>query len=177
MNGSGTIWVQKRDGGVEDFDSLKLVGAVSRAVRPAGGRCGYARPIAAAIELFCRRSGCACVSSAAVFEMTVKAMRCVRLETGAEAMESHRTWRARRRRQLRVSHEGGQVTMWDKSWLCELAQRSWRLSRSAARIIAGRLECELLAGPDELLWRGAVVDMLNAHVAACGLADAVPAHQ
>jgi len=177
VNGSGTIWVQKRDGSVEDFDCLKLVGAVSRAVRPAKGRCDYARSIAAAIEVFCRRSGCGCVSSAAVFEMTVRAMRCVSLDVGAEAMESHRAWRIRRRRQLRVAHERGQVTMWDKSWLCELAQRSWRLSRPAARIIAGRLECELLAEPAELLWRDTVVARLNDCVAAYGLADAVPAHQ
>ena len=177
MSGSGTIQVIKCDRSVERFDSRKLAGVLWRVMEPAGGEYRQALELAAAMELYLGRVGWANISSGAVFEMSVKVLRRVGFSPAADQLEVHRARRNVRRRQLRIRHDGSTVTLWEKSWLCEYARRSWRLSRTAARIIAGQIEADLLAGAEACVSRRAVLERLNACVAAYGLADAVPVRQ
>ena len=177
MSGSGTVQVLKSDGNLEDFDSRKLSAAMWRVIRTHGGSYDQASELGAAMALYLDRVSWVCITSAAVFEMCVKVLRQVGFSPAAEALEDHREWRNARRRRLRVRHDTGKVTLWEKSWLCEFARRSWHLSGSAARIIAGRIEADLLAETQTSVSRQAVVDRLNAYVAGYGLADAVPVQQ
>lgn len=174
VKGSRTIRVTKRDGSEEPFDRQKLTGAMWRAMEGRGGSFELAGRLAGAIETYltCRRR--AGTTSAALFEMTVKVLRAVRLCAACEAIEAHQAWRAARRRRLLISHDGPRMTLWDKSWLAEHARRSWHLSRPAARLLAGEVETALLARDGRVVSRREVVGLLNAQVAWFGLADAVP---
>jgi hypothetical protein len=174
MKGSRTIQVVKADRSVERFDSLKLTGAMWRAMEETGGSFDNARRLAGAIETYLRRRNRRRVSSATVFDMTVKAFRYVGLPAAAETAEAYRNWRNVLRKQLRIRYEQGRLTFWDKSWLCEFACRSWHVSRGTARFFAGKIELMLLRGDEAIVDRQAVVAMLNRMVLEYGLADAVP---
>lgn len=178
MDGATVIQIRKRDGTVEDFSPLKLAGSTYRAIQPFGGRQCDAASLSGAVCAFLRRGGGArSISSAAVFEMVLKVMRRVGFFDAAEAMEVHHAWRQARRAKMRVIHDGGRVTAWEKAWLSSLAERGWHLSRTVARIIAGQIEHDLLTARTSVVTRAAALDMLNEHVAALGLADAVPVNQ
>lgn len=173
MNGSRTIRVLKRDGSSEPFDVWKLAGAMGRAIAADADRRDDARQLAMAIRIYLARSGQTAISSAAVLEMALKVLRRVCRGDAATAMERHNARRRARRRQIRICHRNGKVTYWDKTWLCHLAALSWQLSPGAARIIAGLVEAEVLAGRETLIDRRAVLEHLNEAVSAFGLADAV----
>lgn len=174
MNGSGTIQVLKRDGSVERFDRARLAGGMWRAMSGTVGRYRDARQLAEAVELYLERCRMRCVSSAAVFEMALQVLRRVGLEDAAAAMEAYRAARRVLRTRLRIRHESGTATLWDRTWLSELAERYWGLRPRAARTLAGQFEGELLAeGPRELS-RAEILRRLNRCAAAWGLADAVP---
>ena len=174
MNGSGTVRVVKRDGTEEAFDVHKLAAALFRAMRASGGRFRDADQLAQAIGIHLRRCGWSRVSSAAIFEMAIKVLRRCRLMRAAESLQSSRTERRLRRSRLRVRHHDGRTTLWDKSWLGELAQRSWFLSPRTGRLLAGEVEGALLGAEATVVSRQDVLDMLNERVAQYGLADAVP---
>jgi hypothetical protein len=93
----------------------------------------------------------------------------------ARRLQEHRSWRLARRGELRIRHERGKLTLWEKGWLAEFAQRCWRLSNRTARILAGQVEADLLRGPAREVPRQEIIDRLNEITAAYGLADAVPA--
>ncbi|HUT61945.1 MAG TPA: ATP cone domain-containing protein [Phycisphaerae bacterium] len=171
------IRVLKRDGSVEDFHRRKLAGCMWRAMEQTSGRYRDAVELSVAIQVYLRRRGCRCVSSAAVLEMAVKVLRRVRLGEAADLLEEHHTWRDCVRRGLVVKHDDGRVTCWDKSWLAELVCRSWGLLPGTGRIIAGELEAELLATVRGAVARRQVVDGMNSLVVAFGLADAVSVRQ
>jgi hypothetical protein len=174
VNGSRKIRVIKRDGSEEPFDARKLGASMTRAMRGIGGGRYPADQLAEAIEIYVRRNGWRRVPSAAVFEMTVKALGCAELAEAGRAMEAHRAARQAGRRRLRVRHDDGQVTQWDKAWLGELARRSWYVSRSTGRLLAGQIEAELVSRGLAEIARQDVLEMLNRRVAEYGLADAVP---
>lgn len=174
MNGSRTIRVLKHDGQAERFDPLKLAASMWRAIEQTGGQFAHARELAGAIGLYLRENECKCISSSAIFEMSLTVLRRVQLTEAAGKLESHSFRRDLRRRTLRICHDSGKITAWSKGWLCELAQRIWNLSPSVARIIAGAIEEDLLACETKVVSRREVLEMLNARVAEYGLADAVP---
>ena len=174
MNGSRTVRVLKRDSTVENFDVRRLAGAMWRAMEYAGCSFRGVSVLASAVEIYLRRRSARRVKTSAIFEMTVKVLRRVRLVEAAEAMETYRNWRKLRRQRVRISHGDGKVSLCEKSWLRRLARQSWNLSPIAARIIAGEVEMELLRGRETLVPREVVVEMINARVAEFGLADAVP---
>lgn len=176
MDGAATIQVLKRDGGAELFAREKLAGAMCRVMRGRGGTLQDATDLAEAIELQLGRRSPR-VSSAAIFEMVVKVFRRVRLFAAAKAIEHHRAWRRSRRAKMRILHEEGTVTAWDKAWLAKLAESGWGVSATVARIIAGQIESEMLAADTLVITRAGALDILNARVAALGLADAVPVQQ
>ncbi len=174
MERSRMIKVKKRDGGIEDFDVAKLGGVLGRGFRQLGGDIFEARELARAIEIFLVRSKRFRISSAALFEMGLKALRHVKMNDAAELLELHRTLRTIRRRLLRVRHEDEKLTAWDKGWLVELAARMWHVSHTTARILAGEVENEILSHDQPEIHREEILDLLNRRVAELGLADAVP---
>lgn len=177
MSGSRKVRVVKRDGSREFFNRSKLGVALWRGIQHTTGTYDHARQLAKAIELYLIRTDQRRISSAALFEMGMKVLRRVGLDEAGEVLEGHRAWRRLRRLRLKVRQEGGRMTFWDKSWLAEFIARSWHLSRATARILAGQIELELLAGPARVVDRQAVIDLLNDRVLQFGLADAVPVQQ
>lgn len=173
MDKTRKVQVLKRDGSAEEFDPRKLAGAMWRAMAPAQGRFGDALDLAAAIRIYLERTSRESISSAAVFEMTVKVLRRVRMDQAAENLERHHRFRAERRMQVKLCDDRGS-SHWDKNWLVIQGMRNWNLSRPAARIVAARAEKELLGGKRVLIQRQLALALLNSLVAEFGLADAVP---
>ncbi len=143
-------------------------------MRGTDGRFQDASELALAIRLYLERNKRCITSSTEIFEMAVKVLRRCRLDDAAGQMEAHRLSRADRRARLAVCHDDGRATCWDKAWLCEWARRSWLVSATTARILAGSVEDDMLAGGGGVVSRADVLDRLNARVAEYGLADAVP---
>jgi len=177
MTGSGTIRVIKRDRSLERFDAAKLAAAMGRAMGSRGVAMEHARQLADAVEIYLRRRRVRCVTSSALWEMALKALWFVGLSEAAEAAERYRDWRQVLRRRLRVRHDGGKVTYWEKGWLSELAGRSWHVLPTTARIAAGEVEMILLRQDAETVSREEVTDTLNRVMSEFGLADAVPVNQ
>lgn len=177
MHGSGTIQILKRDRSVERFDARKMAVSVWRAMRGSDMPFEYAEKLAEAIEIYLRRRGGSYVSSSAVFEMVLTALRHVGFSQCAKNAEAYRDWRDTLRKQLAVRQDNGTLTRWDKSWLCEFARCSWHISPACARIIARQVEFGFLRGQELVIPRQAVVDALNELISQYGLADAVPVRQ
>lgn len=174
MKTSRKTRIRKRDGSVEEFDVAKLAGAIRRVLERLDGVHADADDLAGGIQLYLQRSGRTLVTSAAVFGMLLKVLRRVRLGDAAELFELHRTLRMVRRRLLRVRHDDGCSTQWDKSWLAALAERMWHVSRNTARILAGEIELHVLPQEEAEVSREDVLEMLNQHISQWGLAEAVP---
>lgn len=164
----------KRDRSTEQFDVRKLSVAMWRAMGGSNVPYDYARKLGEAIEVYMLRRKGAVVSSLAIFEMALKVFRHVGIPAAADRAESYFNWRKVLRNQLRIMYNDGRLTFWDKSWLCEFAVRSWHISPVTARILAGRIEVELLRVGDVVVERQKVVDALNRMISEYGLADAVP---
>ena len=81
------IRVMKRDGGFERFDESKLAGSMWAAMKGRPGGHEDARELARAVTCHLHRTQQACVTSEAVFEMTLKVLRRVRLWDVAREME------------------------------------------------------------------------------------------
>ena len=174
MSRSKPIRVIKRDGTVEPFDETKLAASMWAAMDGVEGEYEDARELARAVGCYLHRIEWPCVASAAVFEMALKILRRVQFRRAASVFETRRQRRKACRKRIRVIHDGGQITAWDKSWLVKLAARVWHVTDRTGRIVAGQLEQELL--DEEVRWirRGDLVDRLNDHMLDFGLADAVP---
>jgi len=163
----------KRDGSTEPFDESKLTGAIWGAMARAGGEYQDARELARAVQCYLHRAGWPCVASVAIFDMTVKILRRVRFTGAARAMVRFHQRRRSGRKLLRVAHDGGQITAWDKAWAAKLACHSWQLQPRTGRIVASLVEKDLLRQPGQIVERGEVIEQINECVAAHGLADAV----
>jgi hypothetical protein len=174
MRTSRKTRIRKRDGSIEEFDAAKLAGALRRVLERLEGVRADANDIAEGLQLYLRRTRRTLVSSSAIFGMLVKILRRVRLGDAAELLELHRTLRMVRRRLLRVRHEEGYTTQWDKSWLAALTERMWHVSPTTARILAGDVEMHLLPQEETEISRRDIIEMLNHHVSQWGLAEAVP---
>ncbi|MBN1554358.1 MAG: hypothetical protein JXA11_06410 [Phycisphaerae bacterium] len=166
--------VRKRDGSVEEFSAAKLAGALRRVLDRLEGARADAYDLAAGVGLYLRRTRQSLVSSSAVFNMLTKVLRRVGLGDAAELMELHRTLRMVRRRLLRIRHDDGCSTQWDKSWLAMLAERMWHVSRGTARILAAEIELHLLPQEEREISREEIVELLNDQVSQWGLAEPVP---
>lgn len=177
MTETRKIKVRKRDGSVEAFDLLKLGAVLGQGLQRTGGTPRLGRDLARAVHLYLQRNRREVVTSKAIFEMAVKALRRVCMGEAAEVLELHRTLRAVRRPLLRIRHAEGRLTGWEKSWVAAMAQRIWCVSRRTARILAADVELYLLPSEDRVVDRQEVVDLLNRRVAEFGLADAVPVKQ
>jgi len=177
MDGSGKIRVCKSDSTEEAFDVRKLAASMFSAMRGTQRRHYDAEQLAIAIGIYLKQTSWLTVTSDALAELAVKVLDRCRLREAGSAMTEFRRQRRIRRGRLRVRHEGGRVTMWDKGWLSSWAQRSWLVSRTTSRILAGQVERELLKSGAAEVSRADVLDMLNRRVAEYGLADAMPVRQ
>lgn len=175
MSGSGTIRVIKRDRSVEVFDVRKLAGAIWRASIGGEAMYSHAVQISEALEVYLLRKRETCLTSSAIFEMAIKALHCVGLSDAARRSEAFRSLRGELRNRVRIVHEGGRQTRWDKGWLVKLAANCWLVSPETARIVAGRVERRIFSRNIDRLGREEVIAMLNEVMAEYGLADAVPA--
>jgi len=177
VDGSGKIQVCKSDSTEESFDVHKLAASMFSAMQGTRGRFYDATQLAIAIGIYLKRNSWLTVTSDTLAQLAVKVLNRCRLSEAGSAMADYRRNRRVRRRRLQVRHEGGRVTMWDKAWLSPWAQRSWLLSRTTGRILAGQVERELLGSDAVEVSRLDVLDMLNRRVEEYGLVDAVPVRQ
>lgn len=97
-----------------------------------------------AILFYLARGRSSCLSTGALFEMCLTVLHHVGMPRSAQCLGAHRQWRRDRRHALRIRHESGQVTCWEKSWLAEVAVNMWNLSPAAARVLAAQVEAQLL---------------------------------
>ena len=165
--------VVKRDGTKEPFDALRVRGCLLRVIDPEEASFAHADALAWAIRCYLRRRRIRCVSSAALLEMLLSVLRGVGMADSAGRLEAHYAARARFRSRLRVDH-GEACTAWSKQWLVEHARRQWALPRPVARILAGRIEFELMERQTDRVARGELMEMLASEVAAWGLIAACP---
>ncbi|MDY6913079.1 MAG: hypothetical protein SVT52_01290 [Planctomycetota bacterium] len=177
MDGSRTIRVRKRDGSVEAFEARKLAASLLRVVGQAGENSYYVRQIAEAVKIYLLRRRWVCISSAAIFEMSVSALRSIGRSLAADAMEWHQLWRNTRRGRIRVRHDDRKETLWEKGWLCKLAVKCWFIRPTTARILVGQIEQQLISEGVRRVSRDELLEMLNNLMMAYGLADAVPVGQ
>jgi transcriptional regulator NrdR family protein len=171
------IEVVKRNGDREPFSIGKLAGTVWRGIEPTEGDYQEAIDIARAVFIHLRRKEISVISSGALLDLVLRAMRRMNMAEGAVLIELHSVLRSERRKGFQVVHENGKVSEWDKTWLARLAGRMWFISTRTARHIAGEVEMELLERVDRTVKRQEVVDLLNEEVSQFGLADAVPVRQ
>lgn len=174
MDAKGTLQVIKRDGSLEPFNSRKLAGSMYRAMTETSGRYRDAADLAGAIRCHLDRSATRCIASRTLLEMCTKVLRRVRMNRTAWAMEAWDQWRTDARGRMAIRHRDGSRAQWEKGWAAKLLEQTWQLAPETARILAGRLEEELIRqGASEVHDEDAMA-MVNAEVAAVGLADAVP---
>ncbi len=177
------IQVLKRDGAVEPFNLDRLCACLRRVLRPADPTDVLPRLLCEAIGIYLRRRGTTKVSSAAVFEMTVLALREIDQDAAADALEAHRRRRRRDRRALWRVDDNGRRTPWDRGWLTGRIQTRWSLSRPAARALGAIIEDELLGRPGAIT-SARLDDLIDERVENYGLAPwcliaspSVPTHK
>ncbi len=175
MSGSRMIRVLKRDGNPEPFSAHKLAAAIARGMKRAKrGSLRDARDLAGVIQVYLQQRDMTAVSSAAVFEMTLKVLHRVGMDPAANAMEAYRFRRSWRRRRVCVDHGDGRVTTWSKAWLGRIGGRMWHLAAPTTRIISALVEEKVLRGRARILRRQKLLDLFSTYVSELGLADAVP---
>lgn len=169
MKGSGTIQVLKRSGITEPF-RIDLLGlCMWRAMHDRQGRFAQATQLAEAITIHLSRNGCHIVTSRALLEMALRALRQTHHDLAADALEAHHRRRRAARRSLILVHDAERRSHWDRDWLTEQIRRRWSVSRAAARAISAEIERELL-GRDGPIARDAVLSMVDRRVEEYGLA-------
>jgi len=162
-------WVLKRDGQPEPFDRRKLGGCLLRALRADPKDARLAEALCRAIEFYLAHRHLRCVSSAALLEMALTALRAAGLAQAAECLESHHAARVRLRSRLTLHHRPGLKTSWSKHWLAAQAASQWKLGRTTARFLAGQVEDELAAHSAREVTRRAVLERLAELAAEWGL--------
>lgn len=171
---SGKILVLKRDGAVEPFDIHKLQGCLLRVTGSGEGQAVRAQAVAAAVCCYVVQRRLRCVSSAAILEMALTALRSIGWKAAAARLEYRHNARSAMRSRLMLHHHDGRVTGWSKEWLAQHARSRWSLGRTAGRILAGQVEQWLLDSGAGQVRRAEILRMLGWLVTAYGLAE-VPA--
>ncbi len=174
MKGSRKIFILKRDGSIEPFDKHKLRACLLRALPPHEGCLDRATALSSAIRCYIIRRRERCVTSAAVMEMVLAALRAVSLPITAERMEDWHAQRLEMRNRLVLHHSDTASSNWSKDWLVQQAKAQWGIGTVSARIIAGHIERILMAGGCLAITRAEVIAMLEQQVSAFGLVLACP---
>ncbi|MHC4716943.1 MAG: ATP cone domain-containing protein [Planctomycetota bacterium] len=164
------ICVLKRDGTSEPFDRYKLRGCLLGLLKSLGEELWHAEVLSSAVGQYLRRRGIRCITSAALLEMVLTALRISGLgDVGGELERRHRA-RLGMRNRLVLDHGSGVRTAWSKDWLVGRLRARWGLGRAAARVLAGEVELDLMARGSTRIGREEVARMLTERVASCGLA-------
>ncbi|MBI5724482.1 MAG: hypothetical protein HZA50_11025 [Planctomycetes bacterium] len=174
MSGSWMVRVIKRDCTIEPFDERKIMRMACLALPEKSCQIDDLRPVADGVKMYLKVSAKPCIPSAELFDLAARSLNYVGLTEAVRILTLHRAWRAAQRRHLRIVHDDGRCTLWDKSWLCEHAIRGWNVSRQAARIVAAEIEEALLTGGRRKVERKYVLVMLGARLGELGLVDVVP---
>ncbi len=169
MNGSRKIQVLKRDGAVAPFSPDQLRLCLWRAMAAHRGQFAQAGHLAEAIVLYLVGVKAPAITSRALLEMALQALRQTNHAAAADALETHHRWRLAARRRLTVLHRADRRSEWNRQWLTEQAQRRWDLSRAVARALSAQIEAELLGEGGEVR-RQKVLDLLDERVENYGLA-------
>lgn len=172
--GSRRISVVKRDSSIEPFDRNKLRSCLLRALMPSPKAIEYAEVVSSAVRRFLVRRSQRCISSAALLEMALTALRAAGLAEAAASMEQAHARRNSLRSQLRLHHDQGPPSAWSKSWLAQHARRDCRVSRNVARFLAGQVEQHLLAAGQPDVSRESAMQALGQIAAEYGLVCQLP---
>jgi hypothetical protein len=154
---------------MEAFDRHKLRACLMRVAPDDQSNVCATDSLSSSVECYMLQRSVRTISSAAVLEMALAALHAVGLKKSAYRLERHYCARERMRSRLMVVHEGGIKTAWSKDWLAENARSQWALGRTAARILAGRIEEMLLARRIKSIARKDIMKMLGRLVVAYGL--------
>ena len=168
MKRSWTIHVLKRAGAAEPFSVEKLRLCLWRAMGCRLERLCPAHHLAEAVAVYLRRNGRRAVTSGALFEMAIRALRQTGHDDAVDALEAHHGRRMAARRRLVLVHPTGRRSRWDRNWLTEQIRHRWDVGRGAARVLSGTIEEDLLPcdGP---VARQTVLDLAGRRVAEYGL--------
>jgi hypothetical protein len=164
------VFVLKHDGTFEPFDRQKLRACLLRVLPAPREDFHFAEALSIAIRCYLRGRRIRCLSSAAVLEMALTVLRAVGLTGAAAELESQHAARLQGRSRLTIHHNDGRRTAWSKEWLARQAASRWGLGRTAARILAGQIERELIRQDVRDVGRAELMQMLAVNAAAYGLA-------
>lgn len=154
---------------MEAFDRHKLRACLMRVVPDDQANAYATDSLSSSVECYMLQRNVRTISSAAVLEMALAALHAVGLKKSAYQLERHHCARERMRSRLMVVHEGGIRTAWSKDWLVDNARSQWDLGRTAARILAGRVEEMLMVRRMKSFARKDIMKMLGRLVVAYGL--------
>ena len=170
MARSRTICIQKRNGTGEAFDRNKLRACLLRVLDGQDENFSYAHSLSAAILCYLRRRKTTCITSAALLEIVLAALRSVGLPEAADRLEQHYMDRADLRSRLRITHdEAGLATSWSKDWLVQQAVCRWGMSSGAAKALAGEVEQRLADRRGYEISREKLLEMLDGLAESYGL--------
>ncbi len=160
---------------MEGFDRFKLRSAIGRALEHVPEGYYRADALASAIQAYLSRHGRPCISSAAIFEMSLSCLRGLRLSSGARRMEQVRKAKVALRGRLVLQHGFGPASSWSKEWLVQHAVKELDVGMPVARILAGEVEQRLIRRRRSEIGRGEVLRMLHRQAQGFGLMPQVPA--
>ena len=144
MKRSRMITVLKRDGSLEPFTPEKLRAALMRVLPEGVDSFGRASVLTSTIECYLLSHGPRFVSSGALLEIALAALRAIHLERSARQWEQHHSRRWQLRRQLVIHHNSSGDSDWSKNWLVSHLCAHWSLGRPTARVLAGQVEQQLM---------------------------------
>lgn len=169
------ISVIKRDGSTEGFERLKVRSCLMRALAGEIDGLYQADVLSSALEFYLHRRKLRCISSPALMEMVLTALKAAGQKRAARRMERFHARRMGLRGRLVLHHGFGPPTAWSKEWLAHHARSLYDLGATAARILAGDVELQLLRRRRREIGRGEVMRMLHREAQAFGLTALSPA--
>jgi hypothetical protein len=177
-NGSRMVLVVKRGGGTEPFSPEKLRRCFWRALGGETDLFQSAECLSQAVGIYLKRENRWRISSRALLEIAIRALRQTGHDQAAKDLELHHRDRLGARRQLKVTQaaQPGESNStntwtfrWDRDWVTRQIEQRWQVSRTAAAVISADIEEELLSTQTQID-RQALLDLIDERVDHFGLA-------
>jgi hypothetical protein len=177
-NGSRMVLVVKRGGGTEPFKLEKLRRCFWQALGGEGCLFQSAQCLAQAVGIYLRREDRWRISSRALLEIAMRALRQTGYEDAASQLEGYHRRRLGARRRLKVTQapRPGELAAsemwtfrWDRDWVTRQIEQRWAVGRPAAAVISADIESELLENKSHID-RQALLDLIDERVEHYGLA-------
>lgn len=166
--------VRKRDGHEEQFEELRLIASLERALRAAGEHEAWARQFAETTALRCPQEG-GVLETEVLSSTAAEIMLRYGCRDAAEAYRRRRRAEERARHALRVHGSGPSGTRsahWDRARLQLALMRDRYLERAVARQVARRVERRLTAMGQRHLTARLVAAAADNECRVLGLASA-----